>query len=202
MVVSRNSRSLRNSWFSTMSSRLRLVAAIRRKLLACSCVSPTARKIRSCKTRRRDFWIESGISPTSSRKRVPLSASLTRPMRLSWAPVKAPFRCPKSVDSTRDSVSEAQSTKTNLPPARLLLSWMVLAKSSLPVPVSPVISRFESERAAWAMSLKQAFMRGLVPTTLLTLRLSPSDRFSFSSRYFRARPSVRVISLTLEGLRI
>ena len=48
-------------------------------------------------------------------------------------------------ESMVDSFRAPQSTTTNLPASLLLFSWIVRAKTSLPVPVSPVISRFDSD---------------------------------------------------------
>jgi hypothetical protein len=55
-------------------------------------------------------WISLGISLTSSRKRVPPSASSKRPGRLETAPVKAPRSWPKSSLSTRPAGKAAQLT--------------------------------------------------------------------------------------------
>ena len=54
-----------------------------------------------------------GTSPISSRKMVPPSAASNRPFLLAVAPVKLPFTCPKSSDSSRVSVRAEQLTATN-----------------------------------------------------------------------------------------
>ena len=59
------------------------------------------------------------------------------PRRPRLAPVKAPFLCPKRVSENIVSSRPATFTPTNLP-SRPLRSWMALATSSLPTPVSPV----------------------------------------------------------------
>ena len=67
-----------------------------------------------------------------------------RPLREVWAPVKAPWRWPKSSLSTSDSGMAPQFTGTKGPRARVLFSCTSRAKTSLPVPVSPVSSTVES----------------------------------------------------------
>ena len=77
------------------------------------------------------------MSPISSRKMVPPLASSKRPLRCCWAPVKAPFSCPKSSLSMRFSGRAAQLTLMKALFLRGLLKWMARAMSSLPVPDSP-----------------------------------------------------------------
>ena len=55
----------------------------------------------------------SGISPISSRKSVPPSATSKRPARVAEAPVNAPRTWPKSVDSSSVSGTEPQFSLTN-----------------------------------------------------------------------------------------
>ena len=81
-----------------------------------------------------------GISPTSSRKRVPRWASSNFPGFVVTAPVKAPFSYPKSSLSTRFSAMAAQLILMKGCSFRALCRWMARAISSLPVPVSPVMS--------------------------------------------------------------
>ena len=57
---------------------------------------PTGRTSPSCRARSSLTWKAGEVSPISSRNRVPPSACWNRPMRSSWAPVKAPFLWPKS----------------------------------------------------------------------------------------------------------
>ena len=77
---------------------------------------------------------------------------------------------------------------------------MVEANSSLPVPVSPVTSTLESDRAAWDSRLKLTLMDGDSPTTPARSRSRLASRASFSSWYLSARPSVRDISRMEDGL--
>ena len=93
-----------------------------------------------------------GISPISSSSSVPPSASSKQPTRRSTAPVKAPFSWPKISLSMSDSGIAAQLTATKGPPFRGLNSCSVRAASSLPVPLSPVISTEAREGASWPTS--------------------------------------------------
>ena len=77
---------------------------------------------------------------------MPPSASSNRPSRRSAAPVKAPFSCPKSSDSSSVSGRAAQFTAMNGLPRRGERSWRPLATSSLPVPDSPWISTVRRHR--------------------------------------------------------
>ncbi len=81
--------------------------------------------------------MSSGVSVTSSRKRVPRRASSKVPSRRRSAPVKAPFSWPKSSLSTRFGEIAPQFTPTKGPEARRDRSWRVRAATSLPVPLSP-----------------------------------------------------------------
>src|SRR3990170_2783436 len=64
-------------------------------------------------TRRIFACVRGLMSPTSSRKRVPPSASSKRPLLRPVAPVNAPFSCPNSSDSISSSGIAAQFTATN-----------------------------------------------------------------------------------------
>ncbi len=88
-----------------------------------------------------------GISPTSSRKRVPPFAASKSPGRSAVAPVKAPRECPKSSLSRRDSLTAPQFTPMNGPSAHAELSCTKRAMRSFPVPLSPVMSTVESTLA-------------------------------------------------------
>src|SRR5690625_7997244 len=73
---------------------------------------PTRRKELVSTARRSLTWTESGISPISSRNRVPLLASSKQPSFLACAPVNAPFSCPKSSLSTSSEGIAPQLTFT------------------------------------------------------------------------------------------
>ena len=81
-----------------------------------------------------------GISPISSSSSVPCCATSKHPARRSLAPVKRPFSWPNSSLSISVSGSAAQLIATNGPCRRGLSACSVRATSSLPVPLSPVIS--------------------------------------------------------------
>ena len=83
---------------------------------------------------------------------MPPWASSNLPRRRAWAPVNAPFSWPNSSDSTSVSGMAATLTATNGWPARSLRWWIARATSSLPVPLSPVISTVVGVVAIWVMS--------------------------------------------------
>src|SRR3989454_521223 len=76
-------------------------------------VPPTRKKVRSSSTRSSFTCVAGAISPTSSRKIVPPSASSKRPSRRSAAPLKAPFSWPNSSLSSSVSGSAAHFTSRN-----------------------------------------------------------------------------------------
>ncbi len=84
------------------------------------------------------------MSPISSRKSVPLSACSKRPWLRWLAPVKAPFSWPKSSLSIRSRGIAAMLMATNGPLRRRPKSCSARATSSLPVPLSPVMSTVRS----------------------------------------------------------
>ena len=102
--------------------------------------SPTLVTTRSCRARSSFTCSASGSSPISSRNSVPPWALWNLPGRVAMAPVNAPFTCPKSSDSMRFSGIAPQLITMNGPDARDDLVWISRAMSSLPVPVSPVMS--------------------------------------------------------------
>ncbi len=123
--------------------------------------------------------IRSVISPISSRKMVPLSAISSLPGLSRYAPVKLPFTCPNSSDSSRVSGMPAQLTGTNPTAARVLAAWMARATTSLPEPLSPVISTLASERATRSTSALRSEITVLVPinwTFPICLIVSPAPR--------------------------
>jgi hypothetical protein len=114
-----------------------LLAAITRVSTLIVSVSPTRSNSRSCSTRSSFTWSLGVVELISSRKIVPVWAASNRPARFATAPVNAPRTCPKSSLSSRLSESAPQLTRTKGPVPRLDSSWIALAISSLPVPVSP-----------------------------------------------------------------
>src|SRR5439155_14504482 len=87
------------------------------------CVRPLPKRSNSCSCNTRSNFgcSAEGISPTSSKNRVPLSAISKRPIFCAIAPVKAPFSCPKSSLSNRSSGIAAQFSFTNGRPHRALI---------------------------------------------------------------------------------
>ena len=76
------------------------------------------------------------------------------------APVKAPFSWPNNSEAMSEEGIAAQFTLIKAWPARCEPLWMARAISSLPVPVSPVISTVESVGATFTMLRKDSFQGG------------------------------------------
>ena len=93
------------------------------------------------------------MSPTSSRNRLPPSACSNLPVIRLSAPTKAPFSWPNSSDSTRSRGIAAILIGTKGPARRDPRSCSARATSSLPVPLSPVISTVRSVLTTRAMAL-------------------------------------------------
>lgn len=121
-----------------------LVAASTRTSIGMLLREPRRTTSRSCNTRSNLTWIAIGKSPISSRNNVPPSASSNQPALALRAPVNAPFSWPNSSASTSDSENAPQFTATNGRLRRALRLWIWRATSSLPVPVSPMISTLAS----------------------------------------------------------
>ena len=68
------------------------------------------------------------------------------------APVNAPFSWPNSSDSISASGIAATLMATNGCPLRWLRWWTARATSSLPVPLSPVMSTVVGVAAIWVIS--------------------------------------------------
>ena len=73
--------------------------------------------------------------------------------------MKAPFSWPNSSEAISDGGMAPQLTDTNGREARGDRRWIARAISSLPVPVSPVISTVESVRATFATSARTPAQR-------------------------------------------
>ena len=129
----------------------------------------------SWSTRNSLAWSSNGISPTSSRKRVPLWASSKRPVFWATAPVKAPLSCPNNSLSRSPRGIAAQFNLMKERPWRTLKSWIARAISSFPVPVSPNIKVLESVGATMETSSRAVLNAGLSPTiSPNSARISPS----------------------------
>src|SRR6185503_2814894 len=129
-------------------------------------VPPSRSIVRFCSTRSSLTCIDSGTSSMSSRKMVPRSASSKRPGRSLTAPVKAPRSWPNSSDSISVSENRAQLTATNGWCLRRLDWWIRVAVTSLPVPLSPVISTVLSLFWITRRNSNTARIRPLAPTTI------------------------------------
>ncbi len=101
---------------------------------------PTGRIEPSCKARNSFACNAIGISPISSSNKLPPLASCNRPLRDFLAPVNEPAEWPKNSLSNNSCGIPAQLTAKKGPSARSLSACRALATSSLPVPLSPLIS--------------------------------------------------------------
>ena len=108
------------------------------------CSPPTRWNSLSWRTLRSLGCRSMGRSPISSRKSVPPFAASILPILFLSAPVKAPFSWPKSSLSRSSRGSAGQLTVIKGWLARGLCEWMYLARTPLPVPLSPVRSTDES----------------------------------------------------------
>lgn len=144
---------------------------------------PRRSKVLVSRKRRSLIWVRESISPISSRKRVPWSAPSKRPMRFWAAPVKAPFSWPQSSLSRRLEGRAAQWTAMKGLRALGLFWWIIWAKSSLPVPVSPWRRTVALVGATWASCLRDSWRAGEWPMMFsgdLYFLSRRSWRFSFS----------------------
>ena len=86
------------------------------------------------------------------------------------APVNAPFSWPKSSDSSSSSAIALQLIATNGLWRRGLALWIARASSSLPVPLSPVISTRASVPATMCACARRSSMTAL--RVMISLRQS------------------------------
>ncbi len=105
------------------------------------------------------------MSPISSRNRVPRSASRKEPSRSDTAPVKAPRTWPNSSLSSNSLGMAAQLMATKGWRERRPWAWIARATTSLPVPVSPVISTVASLSASKPIDFCTARIPALEPTS-------------------------------------
>ena len=98
------------------------------------CLPPTRKNSSSCSTCSSLACSAGGISPISSRKMVPPSASSNLPGFSLVAPVKAPRSWPKSSLSSSSPGSAAQLILTKGLPRRGERAWIVARETSLPTP--------------------------------------------------------------------
>src|SRR2546427_1097306 len=133
------------------------------------------------------------MSPISSRKTVPPSATSSLPRFWVDAAVKAPFSWPNSSDSRSSSDRATQFTGMNRRLWRRPQLWIDRARRSLPVPLSPRSRTVESLCATFLALSMTAFILGLAATRV-SKRLSSSDRRAVTSRLSAPRSSVLPIT--------
>lgn len=95
---------------------------------------------------------------------MPLSASSKSPFVSFKAPVKEPALWPNISLSSRSRLKEEQLIATKAFPLRELCWWMDWAKTSFPVPVSPVSSTGTSVCATLRARAIASCMAGDLPT--------------------------------------
>ena len=103
------------------------------------------------------------MSPTSSSSSVPSSAAWNLPARSPVAPVNAPRVCPNSSLSSNSPGIAEQFSGTKSFSLRGDRSWIARAASSLPVPVSPVISTVLRVGPTWRSSSNTGCIAGAAP---------------------------------------
>ena len=108
------------------------------------------------------------------------------------APVNAPLTWPNSSLSTRFGLSAATWTGRNGRSLRAECRWTARATSSLPVPLSPVMSTQASVGATRAMRLNTACIAGLRPTSSSPIGLERRGRLLDRPGPAGERPGDRV----------
>ena len=114
------------------------MAAITRASTLTEASPPIRRMVPVSSTRSSLTCNSIGISVISSSSSVPAEARSKWPRRCWVAPVKLPRSWPNSSLSISPAGMAPQLSGRNGPRRRLLISWMVCATISLPVPLSPV----------------------------------------------------------------
>ncbi len=158
ITFSRKYKSSRNRPPRISFGRSLFVAARTRTSTLTLLEPPTGSTTCSCSARSTLAWVFRLMSPISSRKSVPVSATSNLPRRSDTAPVNAPRAWPNSSLSISSSGMAAQLTSMNGPARRRLIAWMLRATSSLPVPFSPKISTRPLVGAAIAICSRNCAM--------------------------------------------
>ena len=148
----------------TSLARFLLVAAITRTSTGTGLTPPSGSTTRSWSTRSSRTCMAGEMSPISSRKIVPPSASANRPGLSRLASVNAPALWPNSSLSSSVSGRAAQLTATKGFFLRGERLWIARANSSLPVPLGPSISTVVLLAAIWGRISNRRIMAGLRPT--------------------------------------
>jgi len=129
----------------------RLVAEIIRTFTFVGFVSPIFIYSPDSSTRSNLACNSNAISPISSRKIVPLLATSNKPFLSFIAPVNEPALWPNISLSSKSLLKAEQFIATKAFSLRRLLRWIACAKTSFPVPVSPVSNTVTSVAATfWA----------------------------------------------------
>ena len=110
--------------------------------------------------------VDSGSSPTSSRKSVPPLATPKYPSLSPMAPVNDPRSCPKSSESIVPSGMEPQLMARYFSRRRGELSCMMRGSISFPTPLSPMMRTERSVEATWRHMSRARFSWSQLPTTL------------------------------------
>ncbi len=130
----------------------------------CALRPPTLVNSPVCSTRKRRVCASIGMSPISSRNRVPPCASSNLPMPRAMAPVKAPFSWPNNSLSISSRGIAAMLRATNGLSLRRPKSCRARATSSLPVPDSPLTSAVMSVFTRRPMTRNTSCIAGERPT--------------------------------------
>ena len=145
-------------------------------------IPPSRMNSRSWITRSSLACVSSGTLPISSKKIVPLSASSNSPFFGYTAPVNAPFTWPNRFDSSRSGGRLPELTVMKARSARVEFWCSARATSSLPVPLSPLISIVVRLGAACMIRSNTWRMRELRPM-ISPKRLACACRFWRSVRF-------------------
>ncbi len=149
------------------------MALITRTSIGTGRVPPTRITSRSSSTRSRRVCRASGISPISSRNRVPPLAASNRP---AWpprrAPVNAPSSWPNSSDSSSDSAIAPQLTATN----GRFASWLRGFRGESPAPPVPCRCRSRPRSARCRASAHTAPRSGAAAPSRASRRAGRSGR--------------------------
>ena len=129
---------------ATAYARLILVAAITLTSVFSTLDEPTLRYSPFCSTLNSRACVSFGSSPISSRNNVPPLASSKYPFLSPMAPVNAPFSCPNNSALMVPSGMAPQFTARYFPVFLRLFWCIILGMTSLPTPLSPVISTARS----------------------------------------------------------
>ena len=145
--------------------------------------------------------MSAGMSPISSKNRVPPLACSKRPRRWALAPVNAPFSWPNSSDSIRSLGMAAMFKAIKGLVALGLWRWSACATSSLPVPDSPLINTVILDCAKRPMARNTSCIAGASPMiSVVSSGACSGSRLRFLLACCSARWVVATASSTSKGL--